>query len=324
MKICVIFTGGTIGSYASDGVISLKEKQKYKLLELFKQNYGEEVTFVTKSPLWILSENAEFSDVLTIYSCVKETAESGEFDGIIVTHGTDSLQFTASALAYLLDTIDLPVVLVSSNKVLGAKGSNGLDNFHMAVEFIGLKEKGVFVSYKNRGENPKIFLPNKLLPSVVSSDWLLSTGEYYAELINGEVKCNLNILITESEAELPRGNIGFSSDVLYVKSFVGMGNVLSNIDFGKIKHIVLDGYHSGTLPTGSKSFIGFCKSACDNGIKLYTCGVGGDYYSSVKNFSDLGILNIPDMSPIALYVKLCLLSYMGRTDLLTKRIANDI
>lgn len=312
MNICIVFTGGTIGSVSNDGIIGLNEDSQYRLLELYNTKYAEEIEVETVSPIWTLSENIGFCEISIICYEVKKLLETKKYDGIIVTHGTDSLQYTAAALGVALDGVaDIPVIFVSSNKVLDADGSNGLENFHAAVKFIEYRTAGVYVSYKNEGDNPKIFAPETLLPSVPSSDLLLSIGTYVAELKNGEIFRNIRFVKRNSQIKLPDEPIGFSSDVLYVKNYVGMGTMLERLDLSGIKHIVFEGYHSCTLPTQNHDFAAFCRRASSRGIKLYTTTVSGDRYESTEGFEELSIINVPDISPIALYIRIAILSFYG-------------
>ena len=58
-NILVVFTGGTIGSVATDGTINTSESTSFKLLRLFQQHYDNhnQIHFDTIQPLQILSEN---------------------------------------------------------------------------------------------------------------------------------------------------------------------------------------------------------------------------------------------------------------------------
>ena len=44
MNICVLFTGGTIGSTAEDGIISLNASSKYKLINHYTES-NDDATF---------------------------------------------------------------------------------------------------------------------------------------------------------------------------------------------------------------------------------------------------------------------------------------
>lgn len=84
------------------------------------------------------------------------------YDGIIVTHGTDTLTFTANYFSQIFCDIPVPLVLVSALLPLEDPESNGPDNFAAAVTFIRRGIRGVFVSFKNPYEPCRIHLASRL------------------------------------------------------------------------------------------------------------------------------------------------------------------
>lgn len=60
-KILVLFTGGTIGSITTDGIIDVEQGGKYAVVEAYKSAYGDDVEFECRQVLNILSENMGFS-----------------------------------------------------------------------------------------------------------------------------------------------------------------------------------------------------------------------------------------------------------------------
>jgi len=142
MKIKIIFTGGTISSRLNENVISVETENfsKMQLIENFnKASNFADIEFISSQPLNVLSENMSINNLNTLINEIKNTNFS-EIDGIIITHGTDTLGYTANILAILLAGIKIPVVLVSSNYILSDEKSNGNDNFFNAVDFIKKKQ----------------------------------------------------------------------------------------------------------------------------------------------------------------------------------------
>ena len=70
-----------------------------------------------------------------LISCIREQLTK-DIDGIIVTHGTDTLPFTAAALGMCFAYAKVPILLVSSNYILDDPRANGLTNFTAAVDYI--------------------------------------------------------------------------------------------------------------------------------------------------------------------------------------------
>ena len=169
MKILVLFTGGTIGSIrVKTGTINgedeyqimtrsiAKEKgYDYKnsqslLVEMYNKLYNnKDIEFDTKEIADVLSEKmtlSKWTDIANVF----RNYDFREYYGIIITHGTDTLGYFANFLSMILNNIDIPVVIVSSNYELTDKKANGLYNFQAACDFIKNELlPGVYVTYRN-------------------------------------------------------------------------------------------------------------------------------------------------------------------------------
>lgn len=299
MNIRIIFTGGTIGSAEKDNIISTDSKAAYTLLEKYRKEYDDaDVSFETSEPLKMLSENLSASEINLIIKSVRE-AVTEDTDGIIVTHGTDTIQYTAAALSLILDSINIPVMLVSSAYPLDDERQNGTDNFAAAVEFI--KEKagcGVFVPYRNKEDGyVMIHDAQKLMSHHETTDSLFSLDdEYYACYMkdHNEIILNAGFHKAEmSEHEKP-ANIGYSDDpgILVVAPYPGC-----SYEFGELtgyKYVLFRPYHSATLDTANKKFVSFCRKATEAGLKLYLSGCSrSTMYESTLTYRSLGIEILP-------------------------------
>ena len=74
----------------------------------------------------------------------------GGFDGIVVSHGTDTMAYTASAVTFMLPGIDLPVVFTGSQLPLQDQLSDGPDNLRTAFAMAASGEPGVFLAFDRR------------------------------------------------------------------------------------------------------------------------------------------------------------------------------
>lgn len=299
MNIRIIFTGGTIGSAEKDNIISTDSKAAYTLLEKYRKEYDDaDVSFETSEPLRMLSENLSASEINLIIKSVRE-AVTEDTDGIIVTHGTDTIQYTAAALSLILDSINIPVMLVSSAYPLDDERQNGTDNFAAAVEFI--KEKagcGVFVPYRNKEDGPVMIHDALMLMSHhETTDSLFSLDdEYYACYMkdHNEIILNAGFHKAEmSEHEKP-ADIGYSDDpgILVVAPYPGC-----SYEFGELtgyKYVLFRPYHSATLDTANEKFVSFCRKATEAGLKLYLSGCSrSTMYESTLTYRSLGIEILP-------------------------------
>ncbi|MGN0495404.1 MAG: asparaginase domain-containing protein [Lachnospiraceae bacterium] len=324
MKIGVIFTGGTIGSAVNEnGYISTKGKDYYLLLDMYRKKRGDQHEFITKSPYCILSENLQQTQLVQLIQSVDELLEE-KVDGIIVTHGTDTLQYTAGILGYVFSEAAIPVLLVSSNYVLANPAANGFCNFDYAMEFIkGAYGKGVFVSYCNTGDNPKIHRATRLMAPLSYSDDVYSIensyyGYFYGETGNVKGEDNGVIFRKNKEAEENIHSLSMfqnmdkkeielnklSDMILQVKPYVGMNypELTQNV-----KAILHDSYHSGTIGITGE-LIRFAKEAKELHIPFYLVGLSSKVttYETVSMYEEYGIIPLFDTAYIAQYCKLWL------------------
>ena len=312
MTIGVIFTGGTIGSAQSAVGLAPSGEAPRRLLADYQKRTGDGTRFPTAEPYSILSENLTFSNITRLAECIKE--RSREWDGIIVTHGTDTLQYTAAALSYLLGLKTTPIVLVSSNYPLEDARANGLDNFCGAVDFLRQLQgvRGVYVAYKNAGEALKIHRGSRVLAHPAFSDDIVSLGSAAYEKKDGNF-VPVDGFFEHEDAQAPFHGTDLTAaegKVLFMRSHPGM--VYPALD--GIAAVLLKTYHSGTLATDSAALQCFAKDAIKKGIPIFLTGVpeGGTAYASGNAFAKLELIAAPPISPIATYMKLCLAVSEGR------------
>jgi glutamyl-tRNA(Gln) amidotransferase subunit D len=146
-NIALISTGGTIASKvdyrtggvrsvlsASDLYASIPELRKYASIdpEVILNEYSENL----KPEHWTLIANK-----------VAEKIKSGIYRGIIISHGTDTMHYTASALSFALQNPPVPVVLVGAQRSSDRPSSDAALNLIGAMVFcIKTNYSGVFVA----------------------------------------------------------------------------------------------------------------------------------------------------------------------------------
>ncbi len=306
MKILVIFTGGTIGSTSKRKWISLDESTSYTLISNYEEKNGEDITFATCTPYSILSENLSAKELTLLCDMVSKSVK-GDYDGIIVTHGTDTIQYTAAALSYVVNAKNMPIVLVSANYPLEDERSNGDANFKAAVDFIKSKKaNGVFVSYENSGkEETQIHLGTRVTSHSEARDEIFSLGDiHFATVKDGEVTLNDKMTETVFNGEDRAVEFLSSPQVLIVNSCPG-DEFRYNLE--GVKAVIIKPYHSGTLNTENPALREFCQRAKDMGVPIFLCNVlGGKTYSSAKTYKDLSLTVLPFCAIPAIYVKIWL------------------
>ena len=73
-----------------------------------------------------------------------------DYDGIVVSHGTDTMAYTASAVTFMLPDIDRPVVFTGSQLPLADVLSDGPDNLRTAFAMAAAGKPGVFVAFDRK------------------------------------------------------------------------------------------------------------------------------------------------------------------------------
>ncbi len=160
-KILLILTGGTIGSTEQNGIIFTDTMGKNRAVERYHQKYGD-VIFTLQQPLNILSENLSVNHWEVIVNHIR-SLDLSEYDGMIITHGSDTLSYSSAMLAFCLCGLRLPVVITAANYVPDDSRSNALDNLRAAVIMINTTKNGIFTVYKNDGEDfCTVFMPTRL------------------------------------------------------------------------------------------------------------------------------------------------------------------
>lgn len=332
MKILLIFTGGTIGSTENGGFISPDEKKVYKLVSMYKEraekNKDSNVLFDIITPYQELSENINCENLRLLACCLKNI-QKDKYNGIIITHGTDTIQYTSAFTGYIMQDLNVPVVFVSSNYVLEDPRSNGLDNFYYAVRFIRQENRsGVFVSYCNSGSSPKIHYATRLIMHQAYSDALYSVCGMYYGYFDGDKfiyrdKKDLHLesmyknVFQEYISSTSKASGSGLSKILAVHPYPGMKYILPLAGTKAVLHYT---YHSGTLCSKADGLEEFADYTRANKIPVFITGAGnGADYESMKCYKKLGFYVLPPASPEAMYIKLWLCTISNRkTDEIVK------
>jgi len=118
VKKCValVVTGGTISSrldYVTGGVKWLTKP--HQLLEICPK-ISDIASIIIESPFMLASENMCSREWIELAKLSARLLNKKEIKGVIITHGTDTLHYTASALAFMLGKLNKPVVLTFAQR----------------------------------------------------------------------------------------------------------------------------------------------------------------------------------------------------------------
>lgn len=310
-NILLIYTGGTIGMMKDFKTGALKAFNFKKLLEKIpeiKQLDCDIETFSFEKP--IDSSNMNPDKWVQIASVIEENYT--KFDGFVVLHGSDTMSYSASALSFMLENLNKPVVFTGSQLPIGDLRTDAKENLITAIQIASLQEKGkpvvqevcLYFEYKLYRGNRTTKINAEHFNAFMSPN--------YAPLVESGVHLNVN-----ANLFFPKSTKKFvvhkelDDNVVILKMFPGINeSVLSAImGIPNLKGIVLETYGSGNAPT-EEWFIQILKKAINDGlhvINVTQCSGGsvnmGQYETSTQ-LKTIGVISGKDITTEAAITKL--------------------
>ena len=144
-NILLLTTGGTIASTATDEGLK-PTADGASLLSMLGGDVGCDITI--KNLLTLDSSNMQPEEWQLIARTIFE--ERVNYDGIVLTHGTDTMAYTASMLSFMLPGIDLPVVLTGSQLPIFHPLSDAIENLRTAFAMAQSKIPGIFIAFDRK------------------------------------------------------------------------------------------------------------------------------------------------------------------------------
>ena len=143
-KILLIATGGTIASRETEhGLRPALSADDLRAAMGLKDAAVETLDLLSLDSTNIAPPHWE-----QIARCVADCRHT--HDGIIISHGTDTMAYTAAALYYMLEHIDRPVVLTGAQRPLGTAGSDAEANLRLAARAALSGHAGVMIAFGGR------------------------------------------------------------------------------------------------------------------------------------------------------------------------------
>ena len=96
------------------------------------------------------SSNIQPEHWQTAARCIYEELSAHAWDGIVLTHGTDTMGYTAAMLSYMLENVPVPIVLTGSQLPLEHPLTDGYENLRCAFAMAASGVPGVFVAFQHR------------------------------------------------------------------------------------------------------------------------------------------------------------------------------
>ena len=144
-KILLLTTGGTIASLPGGSGL---EPRRSEVMELALDQLRSYYDITIDDVMCLDSSNITPEEWQLIARRIFE--DRAGFDGIVVSHGTDTMAYTASAVTFMLPDIDLPVVFTGSQLPLADMLSDAPGNLRTAFAMAASGHPGVFLAFDRK------------------------------------------------------------------------------------------------------------------------------------------------------------------------------
>lgn len=311
-KILLIYTGGTIGMVkeTKDGPLKSFNFRgiRNKIPEL-KMLDCEIKTISFKKP--IDSSNMTTKYWIRIVEIIENNYE--QMDGFVILTGTDTMSYTASAVSFMIEHLNKPVIFTGSQLPIGDFRTDAKENLITSIQIASvwedqepkLKEVGLYFEYK-------LYRANRT-KKISSEQFEAFQSPNYPPLCESGVHLQFNesalLKPLKSREIVVRKNL--DENVVILKLFPGISEkVVKNIlEIPNLKGVILETYGAGNAPTYGW-FIKLLKRTIEHGISIVNvtqCISGtvlmGQYETS-KTLQEIGVINGKDITVESALAKL--------------------
>ena len=299
-KILLLTTGGTIACLpGGEGL----EPRPSDVMERELQQLRTYYDITVRDSMCLDSSNMRPEEWRKIATDIFENRTG--FDGIVVSHGTDTMAYTASAVTFMLPDIDLPVVFTGSQLPLADMLSDGPDNLRTAFAMAAAGHPGIFLAFDRQ-----VMLGCRAVKVRASGfSAFASINAHYAAQVTGH-----GLQIDRSSLPQPRDEARLlpeiSSDVFLLKLTPGLKPaVFDMLAAMGYKGIVIEAFGLGGFNILGKGLRGI-RRAIEDGVSvvvttqcLYDSADLGVYQVG-NRLLDLGVIQARDMTSEAAMTKL--------------------
>ncbi len=305
-KICIIYTGGTIGMMETDkGYAPNPEAFPHMLEKIHDVN----LPGFPEYEVVCLRELLDSSDIT-----YKEWNEIGrviysrynDFDGFVVLHGTDTMAYTASAMSFILEGLNKAVVFTGSQIPLCRIRSDGIDNLVTAV-LVAASDKVNEVCLYFGGA----LMRGNRVTKVSADDLEAFASPNYPRLAEAgtEIVYRKKFLRAKTSEALHLRELS-SVPIAVIKIFPGItSEIFGALAASGVRGIVLEAFGAGNIPS-DESLADFFRAAKQAGIVLAVvsqCMKGSvslGTYAASHTLTTGGAVGVYDMTTEAAVAKL--------------------
>ncbi|MCM1148823.1 MAG: asparaginase [Butyricicoccus sp.] len=267
-RVLIIYTGGTIGMVPSGSGFAPKSGYLKSVLDATPELRSPGI------PDWELVEFDKLLDSsnVSVKNWVQIAREIERhydaYDGFVVLHGTDTMAYTASALAFMLSGLTKPVILTGSQIPMGQLRSDARDNLISSIIIAG----------EGRCCEVCLYFGGHLLrgcrATKVSSDELAAfDSPNYPPLASADIDIRYNDkLIRPAIGPLELAEFPENLPIAVLKVFPGIQfSLLEGIMTEQLSGLVLEAFGVGNLPQQDEELLHAVRKAAANGTIIVVC-----------------------------------------------------
>lgn len=310
-NILLIYTGGTIGMIKDPQSGALKPfdfskiRERISELEQLDCNINT-ISFQTP----IDSSDMDIEGWVKMVTIIEENYQ--EYDGFVVLHGSDTMSYSASALSFMIENLDKPVIFTGSQLPIGDLRTDAKENLITAIQISCLQENGraviqevcLYFEYKLYRANRTTKVNTEHFEAFASPN--------YPPLVESGVnlKIQRNALLTH-KANKVHFHKQMDSNIAVLKLFPNIQKelVAAVLEVKGLKAVIIETYGSGNTIT-QEWFVKLLETSISKGIYIInvTQCLGGSVsqgkYENSSMLKKIGVLSGADITTESALTKL--------------------
>ena len=315
-KILIVYTGGTIGmvkDYKTGALKAFDFSQISSKIPELQQLNCEISTISFDEPIDSSNMNVNYyTDIAQIIS-----DSYSEFDGFVVLTGSDTMSYTSSAISFMFENLQKPVIFTGSQLPIGDLRTDAKENLITSIQVASTYENGVpVVQEVGLYFEYKLYRANRTT-KINAEQFEAFASMNYPALAESGVHLNFNypmLLKSEKKEEQLVFRKSLDNNVAILKLFPGItvSVVKSFINIPNLKGIVLETYGSGNAPT-EKWFLSLLEEAVKKGVYIVNvtqCAGGSVILGHYETSSDLKRIGIVDGKDITTETAIAKMMYL--------------